>query len=107
MIDPLLEQSMLEAMRPSEDGPHIALDPHRLEAVVASTRAALETAGPGPEPVLVCAPSLRSAVRRLISSQTDGLPVLSYTEATAGGLAIDTVGVVRDTVGDAQAITTA
>jgi flagellar biosynthesis protein FlhA len=107
MIDPLLEQSMLEAMRPSEDGPHIALDPHRLEAVVASTRAALEAAGPGPEPVLVCAPSLRSAVRRLISSQTDGLPVLSYTEATAGGLAIDTVGVVRDTVGDAQAITTA
>ncbi|MEH3090139.1 MAG: flagellar biosynthesis protein FlhA [Microbacterium arborescens] len=104
MIDPLLEQSMLEAARPSEDGLHIALDPRRLEAVVSSTKSALAAAGPGGEPVLVCAPSLRPAVRRLISSQTDGLPVLSYTEATAGGLAIDTVGVVRDAVDDLHAI---
>ena len=104
MIDPLLEQSMLEAMRPGEDGTHIALDPRRLEAVISSTKSALAAAGSGGEPVLVCAPSLRPAVRRLISSQTDGLPVLSYTEATAGGLAIDTVGVVRDAVDDLHAI---
>ena len=50
----------------------------------------------GGEPVLVCAPSLRPAVRRLVSAQTDGLPVLSYTEATAAALTIETVGVVRD-----------
>ncbi|GLJ80233.1 flagellar biosynthesis protein FlhA [Microbacterium imperiale] len=107
MIDPLLEQSMLEAMRPSEEGMHIALDPRRLEAVISSTKAALASAGAGAEPVLVCAPSLRPAVRRLISSQTDGVPVLSYTEATAGGLAIDTVGVVRDTVDDRPVISPA
>ncbi|MDD7928180.1 flagellar biosynthesis protein FlhA [Microbacterium thalli] len=107
MIDPLLEQAMLEAMRPSEEGMHIALDPRRLEAVISSTKAALTAAGAGAEPVLVCAPSLRPAVRRLISSQTDGVPVLSYTEATAGGLAIDTVGVIRDTVDDLPVISPA
>ena len=104
MIDPLLEQTMLESLRTGEDGLHLALDPRRLEGVIASTKAAVAAAGPGSEPVLVCAPSLRVAVRRLVSSQTDGLPVLSYTEATAGGLAIDTVGVVRDTVSEQHAL---
>ncbi len=98
MITPLLEQSMLEALRPSEDGVQIVLDPHRMEAVIESAKAAVASAGPGSEPVLVCAPSLRPAVRRLLSAQTDGLPVLSYSEATAGALAIDTVGIVRDAV---------
>ena len=107
MINPLLEQSMLESLRPGEDGVHIAFDPHRLEAVVESTRAAVASAGPGPEPVLVCAPSLRPAVRRLVSAQTDGLPVLSYSEATAGGFTIDTVGVVRDAANDSHAINVA
>ncbi len=107
MVNPLLEQSMLESLRPSEEGAQIAFDPHRLEAVIESTRAAVATAGPGPEPVLVCAPSLRAAVRRLVSAQADGLPVLSYNEATAGGLVIDTVGVVRDIAGDAHAISAA
>ena len=33
----------------------------------------------------------------MVSAQTDGLPVLSYTEAGgAGAFAIETVGVVRD-----------
>jgi hypothetical protein len=33
----------------------------------------------------------------MVSSQTDGLPVLSYTEAGgAGAFSIETVGVVRD-----------
>jgi flagellar biosynthesis protein FlhA len=104
MIDPLLEQAMLEHLRPGDDGMHIALDPLRLEAVISSTKAAVAAAGPGPEPVLVCAPSLRTAVRKLVSTQTDGLPVLSYTEATAGGLAIDTIGVVRDTAVQPHAI---
>jgi len=104
MIEPLLEQAMLESLRTGEDGPHIALDPRRLEAVITSTKAAVADAAPGPEPVLVCAPSLRVAVRRLVSSQTDGLPVLSYTEATAGGLAIDTIGVVRDVITEPHAL---
>ena len=45
--------------------------------------------------MLVCAPALRPAIRRLVSAQTGGLPVLSYQEATAGNVTIETVGVVR------------
>ncbi|MFB7250966.1 flagellar biosynthesis protein FlhA [Microbacterium sp. NPDC056234] len=96
MINPLLEQSMLESLRASEEGPQIVLEPQRLEAVIESVKQAVAEAGDGGEAVLVCAPNLRSAVRRLVSAQTDGLPVLSYTEATSASLRIETIGVVRD-----------
>ena len=45
--------------------------------------------------MLVCAPALRPAMRRLVAAQTSGLPVLSYQEVTAVQAAIETVGVVR------------
>ena len=97
MINPLLEQAMLEGQRQGEDGTHIVLDPTRLEGVIQSLKQALADVDPVlGEPVLVCAPSLRPAVRRLVAAQADGIPVLSYNEATAGGFAIETVGVVRD-----------
>ncbi|MEV7631630.1 flagellar biosynthesis protein FlhA, partial [Microbacterium sp. NPDC089318] len=99
MINPLLEQAMLESLRMGDDGPQIVFDPQRMEAVIDSVRTAVTAAaaGDGGEPVLVCAPTLRSAVRRLVSAQTDGLPVLSYTEA-GGAFTIETVGVVRDAI---------
>jgi flagellar biosynthesis protein FlhA len=96
MINPLLEQAMLENLRTSDDGPQIVFDPQRLEAVIESVKQAVAGITDGGEPVLVCAPTLRTAVRRLVSAQTDGLPVLSYNEATAAALTIETVGVVRD-----------
>ena len=99
MINPLLEQAMLESLRMGDDGPQIVFDPQRMEGVIESVRAAVTAAaaGDGGEPVLVCAPTLRSAVRRLVAAQTDGLPVLSYTEA-GGAFTIETVGVVRDAI---------
>ena len=96
MIDPGLEQSMLEGLRPSENGTQIVLDPVRLEAVLASIR---DTAGrlddAGVTAVLVCAPALRPGIRRLVAGQIAGLAVLSYQEVTAVQAAIETVGVVR------------
>ncbi|WP_336501608.1 flagellar biosynthesis protein FlhA [Microbacterium paraoxydans] len=96
MIAPLLEQAMLESLRPGDEGSQIVFDPPRMEAVIASVKQAVAAQTDGGEPVLVCAPSLRPAVRRLVSAQTDGLPVLSYSEATAAALTIETIGVVRD-----------
>jgi len=96
MLDPLLEQAMLEGMRASDDGAQIVLEPDRIEHVITSVRQAVAAAGEDGEAVLVCAPALRGAVRRLVAAQADGLPVLSYTEAGAAGLPIQTVGVVRD-----------
>ena len=96
MIEPTLEQSLLEGLRPSELGTQIVIDPSRMEAFLTSATelfAAAETSGQSP--VLVCAPALRPAIWRLVSGRIKGLSVLSYTEATAGNPTIDTVGVVR------------
>ena len=96
MIDPSLEQSMLEGMRPSEHGSQILMDPARIEAVLASLRESVtKVESSGLSAVLVCAPALRPAIRRLISAQAGGLPVLSYQEVTAANANIETVGVVR------------
>lgn len=96
MIDPLLEQSMLEGLRPSEAGTQIVMDAARIEAVLASLKTSVEAAGnQGRNVVLVCAPALRPAIRSLVSAQTGGLPVLSYQEATAANVPIETIGVVR------------
>lgn len=98
MFEPMLEQQMLEGMRIVDGLPQIVLSPEATMQVLENVRhtvAELDQAGP--EPVLVCAPSLRQAVRRMIAAQVAGLPVLSYDEAGAGGLATDVVGVVRVT----------
>jgi flagellar biosynthesis protein FlhA len=96
MIDPMLEQSMLEGLRPSEQGSQIVLDAHRIEQVLGSVRDAVRSVeDQGLSAVLVCAPQLRPAVHRMVAAQSNGLPVLSYQEATAAGSTIETVGVVR------------
>ncbi|GAB3543540.1 flagellar biosynthesis protein FlhA [Arthrobacter tecti] len=96
MIDPLLEQSMLEGLRPSEQGTQILLDANRTERVLASVKDAVSRAeSTGQNAVLVCAPALRPAIRRLVAGQSSGLPVLSYSEVTSANVTIETVGVVR------------
>ena len=96
MIDPLLEQSMLEGLRPSELGTQILIGQHALEGLLGSVRDVVSRAeGTGISAVLVCAPALRPAIRRLVSAQSGGLPVLSYQEVTSANVNIETVGVVR------------
>lgn len=96
MIDPGLEQSMLEGMRPSELGTQVVLDPLRVESVLESLRQAVASVEErGLTAVLVCAPALRPAIRRMVSAQSGGLPVLSYAEVTSADVEIETVGVVR------------
>jgi flagellar biosynthesis protein FlhA len=96
MIDPLLEQSMLEGMRPSDLGTQILMDQSNIEAVLSSLRESVDRVqAAGNSAVLVCAPALRPAIRRLVSAQNGGLPVLSYQEVTSAQVNIETVGVVR------------
>lgn len=96
MIDPVLEQRMLEGLRPSEHGTQILLAPDLIEHLLGelSRRLALADAEGG-RAVLVCAPAIRPAIHRLVSAQLPGTPVLSYQQATAGGDTIETVGVIR------------
>ncbi|WP_445155232.1 flagellar biosynthesis protein FlhA [Arthrobacter sp. Hor0625] len=96
MIDPLLEQSMLEDMRPAEGGSQIVMGQDRLDAVLRSVQNAMDSAAAANrQAVLVCAPALRPAIHRLVGSQPGSLPVLSYREVTSANVRIETVGVVR------------
>jgi flagellar biosynthesis protein FlhA len=89
---PDLEQTMLEGLRHGELGSQIVLDPNALENVLNEIRS---TAERHEGAVLVCAPQLRPAVRKLAAPQAPALPVLSYTEATAAAATIETIGVIR------------
>ena len=96
MIDPVLEQHMLEDMRPAEGGSQIVMNQDRLDAVLRSVRSAVDSAAAANRPaVLVCAPALRPAIRRLVGAQPGSVPVLSYREVTSANVQIETVGVVR------------
>ena len=68
---------------------------HRLTASLRDAVRSVEDQGLSA--VLVCAPQLRPAVHRMVAAQSNGLPVLSYQEATVAGSTIETVGVVRVT----------
>ncbi|GMA35634.1 hypothetical protein GCM10025876_18380 [Demequina litorisediminis] len=75
----------------------MAIDPQRLEGLVASAHArlgAVERAGH--DAVIACAPALRPALRRLLVGSLPEVAVLSYSEVTGAGVPIEAVGVVSD-----------
>src|SRR3954452_17554923 len=94
-FEPLLEQSLLEAIRTGDAGSWLAVDPVRMEALIegiGSTASAVENAGH--RPVLVCAAQLRACVRRLLATARPDLKVLSYSELSRS-ISIEPVGVIR------------
>ena len=93
-LDPRLEQRMLEVQRPSEAGPVLALDPDTGQRVMSQLDTLVrEAENRGVQPVLVCAPVLRSSVRRFLRPVLATLPVLAYTELIASGQ-VHSAGVV-------------
>jgi flagellar biosynthesis protein FlhA len=94
-LDPLLEQSLLEAVRTGDAGTWLALDPMRMEALVAGIGDAVRSAeAAGHRPAVVCSAQLRPAVRRLLVGGRPDLPVLSYTELSRS-LTVEPVGVIH------------
>lgn len=101
-FEPLLEQRMLEAVRPGDHGAIVALDPLVAQSVLgelSDLRTAAEERGL--RPVVVCAPQLRAAVRRMVAPVLTSTPVLSYTELV-GAQQVRSVGTVT---GDRLAVT--
>ena len=93
-FEPQFEQRMLESMRPGEQGTMIVLDPVALQSVIGGLAQLLvEAENRNIRPVLVCAPQLRSAVRRLVRPAIERLHVLSYSELT-GTAQVRSAGVV-------------
>ena len=93
-FDPQLEQRMLEAMRVGDQGSVIALDPVTGQSVLTEL-SDLTTSAENRDvrPVLVCAPQLRAAVRRMLQPALPTLSVLSYTEL-GGAAKVRSVGIV-------------
>ncbi len=97
IVDPMLEQQLVESLRPADGGMQIMMDPVRVDNVLGSVRQCVANAESlGIPAVLACAPALRAPLRSLVLLATPDLPVLSYNEVTESGLRIETVGTVRD-----------
>ncbi|MDP3890260.1 flagellar biosynthesis protein FlhA [Nocardioides sp.] len=94
-FDPQLEQTMLESLRASDVGVVIALEPDLGGRVLTQLGQLVHDAeNQNISPVLVCAPQLRAAVRRLVQPTAGSLPVLSYRELT-GSARVRSVGLVN------------
>ncbi|WP_122818396.1 flagellar biosynthesis protein FlhA [Nocardioides pantholopis] len=93
-FEPMLEQRMLESLRPGEEGSVLLLDPLLAQSVLTRLAQLVVAAEEdNVNPVLVCAPQIRMAVRRLVRQAVDRLPVLSYSEMV-GSAQLRSVGVV-------------
>ena len=93
-FDPLVEQSLVASVMRTEAGSQLALDPETAQrlatAVSRKVRAAEEQ---GVEPVVVCAPGLRVALRGFLVRLLPHVPVMSYDEL-ADHVTVDDLGMV-------------
>ncbi|HUW78780.1 MAG TPA: flagellar biosynthesis protein FlhA [Candidatus Nanopelagicaceae bacterium] len=94
-LDPMLEQRLVESVRPGDQGSNLHMDTQALQSMIAETTRLVRGAEQGGGiPVLVCASQIRPALRRLLRGELPRLPVLSYSELR-GPLEIRTLGVVN------------
>ena len=97
MLDPRMQQGLLESVRPADTGVQLLPGPELVEALVTDTaRQYQQLLEQGIRPVLVCAPQIRLPLRRLIASTAPDLPVLSYSEVGSNAAVVDTVGVIAN-----------
>jgi flagellar biosynthesis protein FlhA len=95
-LDPMLEQGLLESLRPGETGAFLAIDGMRAEAVVTEAAQLVESAEQqGRTPVLACSPQLRLPLMRMLRAGSRRVQVLSYPEISGSTAQIETMGVVN------------
>jgi flagellar biosynthesis protein FlhA len=95
-LDPMLEQGLLESLRPSETGAFMAIDGMKAEAMVTEAGRLVEAAEQqGITPVLACSPQLRLPLMRLLRAGSRRVQVLSYSEISGSTAQIETMGVVN------------
>ncbi len=96
-IEPRLQQTLLESVRPTEHGSQLVLDPGLVEAVVTSiSEQYREDTARGHKPVVVAAAQLRMPLRRLLRLSVPTLPVLSYPELSVSSVNINAIGMIDD-----------
>lgn len=94
-LDPMLEQHLLESLRPGENGAFLAVDPRLTERLLDQVGVTVgEVENRGLHPALLCSGQLRPVLRRLLQSSWPSLPVLSFSELSSS-LSLESAGVIR------------
>jgi flagellar biosynthesis protein FlhA len=84
-LSPKVEQHLTEALKQTDQGTMIAMEPVRAQALLQRLASEMErVAGLGHAPVLLCSARLRLAVRRLTERVLPNLVVLSFSEIASG-----------------------
>jgi flagellar biosynthesis protein FlhA len=96
-VEPRLQQTLLESVRPGEGGLQLAVEPGLAEMLISqlNERFTRESAQ-GAQPVLVCAGQIRMPLRRLLRLALPALPVLSYSELSVGTATVNPLGMIDD-----------
>jgi flagellar biosynthesis protein FlhA len=82
-IAPVWQQDLLRAVVQTEQGPSLQLDGGSAQRLLQGLRESMEqVAASGHQPVLLCAPKLRLALRRLTERSLPSLVVLAYPEVS-------------------------
>jgi flagellar biosynthesis protein FlhA len=84
-LSPRVEQQLTEALKQTDQGTMIAMEPVRAQQLLQRLAGEMErVAGLGHAPVLLCSARLRLAVRRLTERVLPNLVVLSFSEIATG-----------------------
>jgi flagellar biosynthesis protein FlhA len=96
-LEPRLQQTLLESVRPADGGAQLVIEPGLAEAMISRISELYRSeATRGHKPVLVCAAPIRTPLRRLIRLAVPDLPVLSYPELSVASVSVNAVGVIED-----------
>jgi len=80
MLDPKLEQTIQSGIETTDRGSFLALDPVRLQEILARISQGITSLLPGAQPVLLTNPVVRPHLRRLLERALPHLVVLSHSE---------------------------
>ena len=95
-VDPRLEALLGEAVRRGEDA-YALLDPGTVARIYGSLTHQISVAqNSGLQPIVLCSPSVRLALKRLTERAAPQLVVLSYSEIAAG-LRVESIGQISTT----------
>jgi flagellar biosynthesis protein FlhA len=90
-----LERKISEAIKRSDQGEYLAIDPHLAQGVMQRLAARLERFGElNFQPIVLCSAHLRMHVKKLVDRFIPNLTVLSYDEIMPG-VKIQSIGVVE------------
>ncbi len=96
-IEPRLQQTLLESVRTADGGSQLVIEPDLAEMLITQLSAQLrDQTAQGNSPVLVCAGGIRLALRRLVQLSVPTLPVISYSELSAGSVTVNAIGMIDD-----------